>query len=136
MNTVPPEGVTLSENKPYELRGADTYYESEGQFYELDSVKYTNCFNFGYIPRGGVALFDLNGKYKKMTFDACKYANYNDEVDSTISFVVDGILVDTIDLNSNTRIKNFSIDLDYGLQLKIVAEGHYNVLCNTIFWGE
>lgn len=142
MNKVPPEGVGLSENKPYETNMFTAYYVKQGFYYgdegkyiEKNSIQYTNAIQFPWEPDTYV-LFNLNGKFKKVTFDiGCD----NSEVtvlDSTISFIVDGQEIEVIECGVDIPVKSYSIDLDYGLQLKIVSSGKQNFLGNIIFWGE
>lgn len=142
MNEVPPEGVSLSENKPYETNiyiasylKAGFYYGDEGKYIEKNSIQYTNAIQFPW-EKDNYVLFNLNGKFKKITFDiGCDNAE-SAILYSTLSFIVDGQNIEVIECGPDIPVKSYSIDLDYGLQLKIVSSGLENFLGNIIFWGE
>lgn len=131
MNICPPDGVTLSENKPYKLYGR-AYYESEGKKLTIDDVDYTNALESDY---GFEAYFNLDGKYDSMTMTVGS-TNYFDR-EKRIEFIVDGKIVDTHIIPANSGAEEISVDLNKGLQLKIVLADDYHIgMGNIIFWGE
>jgi hypothetical protein len=120
MDTVPPDGVTLSELKPYE-GNVDTYYELDGAMAELDGDDYINAMT----GRGGWyennVLFNLDGKYNSMSF----YVGHHDNADEddSLTFIVDGKIVEKYDLSVNSEGEDITIPLNHGLQLKIIFSG-------------
>lgn len=133
MNTCPPDGVTLSENKPYELGAGEAYYESDGKKLNIDNVDYTNAIGF-YDWWDKSAYFNLDGKYDLMTMTIGSTGNFDDE--KRIEFIVDGKIVDTHIIGANSGAEEISIDLNKGLQLKILSTSKHFGMGNIIFWGE
>lgn len=133
MNVCPPDGVTLTENMPYDLVGGTSYYETEGERLDIDGEDYTNAIEFSYGER--TAYFNLDGKYDSisMTVGSTKY--FDEE--KRLEFIVDGKIADTHIIKANSSVEDISVDLNGGLQLKIVLASGYNVGMGDItFWGE
>lgn len=133
MNICPPDGVTLTENKPYDLSYCWGYYENEGQYLEFDNSAYTNALK---MKRSGdaFALFNLDGKYSSMTMTVGSYDAF--ELEKEILFIVDGKIVETYKLLPNSSSQKIQISLNNGLQLKIKINGWYVGIGDIIFWGE
>lgn len=143
MDTVPPDGVPMSENKPYETNmyiasyanDNGFYYSNEGRYLKKNSVQYSDAIQFPW-EKDTYVLFNLNGKFKRVTFDIGCDNTENTNLDSTVSFIVDGQNVKMIECGLDIPVNSYSVDLDYGLQLKIVSSGKENFLGNIVFWGE
>ncbi len=122
MDTVPPDGVSLTENKPYDGNSSSTYYENEGEMLEIDGKKYTNAIEIGgYEP---YQLINLNGMFKSLTCVVGVMTDYDAE--KKLTFIVDGKIVETYIFNHNSTAKNISVDLNGGLKLKIAADATVN----------
>lgn len=113
---VPPDGVSLTENKPYDGHNSGCYYESEGKMLDIDDKKYTNAIRF---CGGGYQMFNLDGKYNKLTCVVGAVRTF--ELEKEVTFIVDGEIVATHIVKPNSSAKNITVDLNGGLQLKIVA---------------
>lgn len=132
MHTCPPDGVSLTENKPYE-GGVSTYYELDGQQLEIDGMNYTNAleFNAGEYE----AYFNLDGKFDTIAMTIGSTYYFEDE--KRIEFIVDGKIVDTHIIPANSGAEDISVDLNRGLQLKIVRSSGSGVgMGNITFFGE
>lgn len=116
-NMVSPNGMTISENKPYEIDGPVPFYEFEGKTLKIDEIPYSNAME----AWGGYALFNLDGKIDSVSFVGGSTDRFDQE--KTITFIVDGKIVDTCVIPANSTAQDFSVDLNKGLQLKIAFEG-------------
>lgn len=132
---VSPNGVTIDFLRPYEVQhrtgwdSFNSYYESDGSRIEIDGEYFTNALKGWY----GSALFNLDGKYDSLSCILGPTANYEDA--KTVTFIVDGNIVDTIIIEPNGVAEEISIDLQKGLQLKIMVDGYVG-LGNITFYGE
>ncbi len=131
----PPDGVPLSENKPYDWSlgyadGPKIFYESDGRRMEMDGEYYSNAIKFR--DNGSDALFNLDGKFESLTATVGSYGEF--EKEKAITFIVDGKIVDTHTIKANSTVEEISVDLNKGLQLKIVSEGYYVGIGDIIFW--
>ena len=67
----------------------------------------------------GYALFNLNSKYETIE---CTIGHTNNQYnEKTVSFIVDGKVVQEVTLEPECLPKKVSIPVQYGLQLKIVG---------------
>lgn len=134
-DTLPPDGVTLYENKPYEKDVAmEVYYETEGDTLTIDNIDYTNSIAYNAHWGWGdesYAYFNLNGKYDSINFVAGSTGNFENE--KTITFIVDGKIKETIIIAPNSSSEEYSVDLDKGLQLKIIINGQGTGMGNIVF---
>lgn len=132
---VSPNGVTMDFLRPYEIQHSTGWasfnagYESDGGRVEIDGEYYTNVLSGWW----GSALFNLDGKYDTLTCVLGPTANLNDE--KTVTFIVDGKIVETIVIEPNSFSKEINIDLQKGLQLKIMIDGYVG-LGDITFYGE
>ncbi len=131
-NIVSPNGATLDFLRPYEIeRGfwtdAHLAYESDGNTIDINGESYTNAIGF---VDSAAALFNLDGKYESINCIVGPTANFKDE--KTVTFIVDGKIVDTITIEPNSANKEINVNLNKGLQLKIDAKG-YAGLGNIVF---
>ena len=133
-HAVSPNGVTLSNNKPYETWALTGYYELEGKQLEIDNSNYTNALRTAHGPYEGYALFNIDGKYSRMTFTAGASDGESEEIKVTI--IVDGEIIDKIVIDEHSHAEEFDIELDYGLQMKIILEGWSAGIGDITFWGE
>ncbi len=125
--TVSPNGATLDFVRPYEER-AELFYESEGKYLEIDNKNYTNAIRPWYDD--GKALFNINGKYNSVSFVAGFLEN--NEITGEIDFIVDGNLVKTITCEPFTPAREYQVDINRGLQLKIMIDNSVG-LGNVVF---
>lgn len=134
MKEVPPDGVTMSELIPYEVDWqTETYYENNGDRLEIDNNYYTNALNFKFYD--GYAIFNLDSKFDTVTMTVGGYYGWNNR-DTTISYIVDGTIVDTYTVTQNSNIEEISIDLNKGNQLKIVIDNPQVRIGRIVFWDE
>lgn len=134
MEEVPPDGVTMSELIPYEVDWqTETYYENNGDRLEIDNNYYTNALNFKFYD--GYAIFNLDSKFDTVSMTVGGYYGWNNR-DTTISYIVDGTIVDTYTVTPNSNIEEISIDLNKGNQLKIVIDNPQVRIGRIVFWGE
>lgn len=130
---VPPEGTPLYYLQPSESYEVSFYYDINGKQLEMDGKYYSNamCPNWS----GTYAIFDLNGKYEYMTFDAGLLDSVNS--DKKITFIVDGKIVDICEIPVNASTKSFRVELNHGLSLKILFESgtfyEYTGMGNVVF---
>ncbi len=102
--------------QPYEEYYCDAYLSSEGKSFEMAGEKYSNGLALSY---NGYALFNLNSKYSTIE---CTIGHIQDnQREKTVSFIVDGKTVMTVELEPEEMPKTVSIPVSYGLQLKIVT---------------
>lgn len=118
-----PEGTSFMEVCPpyYKSSYVSTYTALKGQSFEMAGEKYSD----GLVFYGGqYALFNLNSKYSTIecTIGHASYQGY----EKTVSFIVDGKVVQEVTLEPECLPKKVSIPVQYGLQLKIVTDsGNY-----------
>lgn len=125
---VPPEGTPLYYLQPSESWGVHFYYDINGEQLEMNGKYYSNAMK-PYYWSSSNAIFDINGKYEYMTFDV----ELLDNSDQKITFIVDGKIVDVCEFPSNSSAKEFRVDLNYGLSLKILFEGYDIGMGNIVF---
>lgn len=128
---IPPDGVTLSENKPYEMSSVFALYELNGDKITIDNSDYSNALQTANGPYEGYALFNTNGKYEKLSFVFGNRNNDNERIEAII--IVDGKIVDTYIIEENEPSKYLSVDIDNGLQLKIILKGWSAAMGNIVF---
>jgi len=102
---------------PYDKRYCDIYLASNGKSFSMAGEKYSDGLTFRY---SGHALFNLNSKFSNIECTIGHTASEQGE--KTVSFIVDGKVVKTIELESECLPKKVSVPVSYGLQLKIVAD--------------
>lgn len=115
---VPPEGTPLYYLQPSSTDGIysdDLYFDKDGRQLEIDSEYYSNAMAAFYSDC--YAIFDINGKYEYMTFTAGHLAEF--DKDKKITFIVDGKIVDICEIPANSSAKEFRVDLNHGLSLKV-----------------
>ena len=114
-----PEGTYFLEVcPPYDKSwNVDTYLASKGQSFSMAGEKYSNGMVFSW---GEYALFNLNSKYS--TIECTIGHTTNEQREKTVSFIVDGKLVQEVTLEPECLPKKVSIPVQYGLQLKIQSD--------------
>ena len=112
-----PEGTVFVEVcPPYDSMECSTYLASDGKYFTMAGEKYSNGIAFGEHSRGH-ALFNLNSKYSSIE---CTVGHTDSEQEEkSVSFIVDGKVVKTIELEAECLPKKVIIPVSYGLQLKI-----------------
>ena len=116
---IPPDGSIFVEMcPPYDKSECDIYLASDGRNFTMAGEKYSNGIAFGNWG-GGHALFNLNSKYSSIE---CTIGHTDSEqTEKSVSFIVDGKVVKTVELESECLPKKVMIPVSYGLQLKIQA---------------
>lgn len=108
----------LEENPPYELRSFRSYSSAEGKSFKMGGAQYSDGIvspDSWAIDR--VALFNIDSKYSSLE---CVIGHVTfEEYAKSVSFIVDGKIVDTIRIEPDSLPKKVRIPLKYGLQLKI-----------------
>lgn len=143
MDNCPPDGVSLTENKPYKSEAGIGYihnfYETDGSQLEIDGTYYTNAIYWEYT-QGYSESIHINGKFKYATMiigrtDNDSYSDIEQEI--FVKFVVDEEIIKTCIIEPNAKSKEIKVPLNYGLDLKIVAQNGSSVgLGDIVFWGE
>ena len=107
---------------PYETVWMKKYLHSEGQSFEMAGNKYSD----GLVSTVGnaYALFNLDGRYSTMNLTV-GHIDGEPATDRCLTFIVDGQVVDEVELPEGCLPKEISVPLRHGLQLKIVATGKY-----------
>ncbi len=116
-----PEGTSFIEVcPPYELRCFEKYIATEGKNFTMAGQKYSNgIVSPGSWETNRVALFNLDSKYSSLE---CTIGHSEvEEYAKSVSFLVDGKIVETIELEPDCLPKKVNIPLKYGLQLKIIV---------------
>ena len=120
-----PEGTYLMEVcPPYETYECNIYLASDGSKFDMSGEKYSNGLELKYP--GAYALFNLNSKYSTVE---CTVGHSGDNQEAkSVAFMVDGKIVEEVDLEAESMPKTISIPVSYGLQLKILrteSDGYY-----------
>ena len=112
-----PEGTYFMEAcPPYDTFDVSTYLASKGKSFSMAGEKYSNGMT---LYGSGYALFNLNSKYQTIE---CTIGHANNQGnEKTVSFIVDGKVVQEVTLEPECLPKKVSIPVQYGLQLKIVG---------------
>lgn len=114
---ISPDGTAFIEVcPPYDKSWyCETYLASDGESFTMAGEKYSNGMVFD--DNGQHALFNLNGKYSAVE---CTVGHTGSEQrEKSVSFIVDGKVVKTIELEAECLPKKVLIPVSYGLQLKI-----------------
>lgn len=105
----------------YDGKGYTSYISSEGTTVNVGGKQYTNSFSLGYnyyvIDPTSYALFNLDGKYKKVIFKVGR-VDETHHTDATLNVYLDGILKNQYDIKATDLPKEIEIDLNYAMQLK------------------
>lgn len=123
-----PDGMYLMEVcPPYEGKVYWTYTSDNSDTITMAGKKYTNAFALGcdYSLFGGgdgYALFNLNSRYKTLSFDVGKIDEYEMQ-DVTLNIYLDGRLKDSYELSAEAISKHITVDLNNALQLKLEITG-------------
>lgn len=107
---------------PYEANGMYIYLQINGDSFEMGGKKYSNGLKGNVWVGYNYALFNLDGRYSTMHLTVGHLDGYSDR-DRTISFIVDGRVVKEVELAAGGLPETISVPLNYGLQLKIAADG-------------
>ncbi len=95
-----------------------TYVSSLKQEFEMTGVKYSNGIRLG--TRQSYALFNLDNKYSTLEFTIGHVSHHQNK--KTIYFIVDGKVVREVVLEAECMPRKLSVPLNYGSQLKIIAD--------------
>lgn len=119
-----PEGTSFMEVcPPYDKSSysVKTFSALEGQSFNMAGEKYSDGLVFN--ERNQYALFNLNSKYQ--TIECTIGHTGSQDYEKTISFVVDGKIIQEVTLEPQCMPKKVSIPVQYGLQLKIMTNDNY-----------
>ena len=115
-----PEGTPFLEVcPPYDNNNCGIYFAVDGESFSMAGEKYSNGITSnGLSWDKAYALFNLNSKYSMLE---CTIGHTDDEQKEgkSVSFIVDGRVVEEIELEPECLPKKVSIPVSYGLQLKI-----------------
>ncbi|MBR3933059.1 MAG: hypothetical protein IKJ68_04000 [Clostridia bacterium] len=114
--------------EPYESYGMDIYRASSGNFFKMSGKSYSNGLTSRW--NGAYALFNIDSKYK--TLECLIGHSEHNTVSKTVSFIVDGKTVKTVELEAECMPKTVSVPLNYGLQLKIVINNDVHNNLNAV----
>ena len=113
-----------------------TYYEEcttqNGKYFEMGGKKYSNGFYATAITgsngnAGNSAFYNLDGKYKSLTFMAGAVDNQL-SCDSEFRIYADDKLIKTIEIKIGSLPKKYTLNIDNALQLKIE-------MCASVNWA-
>lgn len=118
-----PEGTYFLEVcPPYDTSyGAKTYSTLKGQSFSMAGEKYSNGIVFNSWDQ--YALFNLNSKYT--TIECTIGHTGSQDYEKTVSFIMDGKVIQEVTLEPQCMPKKVSIPVQYGLQLKIQTGSEY-----------
>lgn len=106
---------------PYELSDGKLHLQSEGKSFSMAGKKYSNGFEL-YDPQYNPTIyFNLDSKYSQIDL-TLGHVDGQGTDDTDILFFLDGKLIKTIAVKGGELPKQISIPVNYGLQLKIMAE--------------
>lgn len=110
---------------PYESYLCRTYLQTNGESFQMAGTKYSNGFTLYCGSDNSNAFFNLDSKYSTIDLTVGHVDDSNMK-DASVSFIVDGKLVKEIQVGAEDLPKTVSIPVNYGLQLKIVANSSGN----------
>lgn len=115
-----PDGTYLMEVcPPYETSSNyESYLQSEGKSFTMSGTRYSNGFTL--CDCEDYALFNLNGRYSSIEF-TIGHVDDSGMQDTSVSFLVDGKLVEEVYVGMEDLPKTVLIPVNYGLQLKIIT---------------
>ena len=119
-NLMPDSAKFLDYCPPYQTSNYKEFRSTKGESFNMSGKKYSDGFTLTY--GGSYALFNLDGKYSSINFTV-GHVDGSRALDRTVSFIVDGDVVRELEINSDDLAKTMSIPVEYGLQLKILANG-------------
>ncbi len=115
-----PSGTYLMEVCPPYVtsRNYEAFLQNEGKYFTMSGTKYSNGFKL--CDCEDYALFNLNSKYSSIEF-TIGHVDDSGMQDTSVSFLVDGKLVEEVYVGMEDLPKTVSIPVNYGLQLKIIT---------------
>lgn len=103
---------------PYQYSDGKEYRLEENKYFTMSGKKYTNGFVLSTTYDAAEALFNLDGKYDKLTFTV-GHIDATKEKNATLNIYLDGIIAYTTKLNYDDVAKKVSVPLNGALQMKI-----------------
>ncbi len=112
---------------PYQYSRGEEYRLTDNKYFMMSGQKYTNGFVLKDIidieGDEGWALFNLNGKYKSLTFTV-GHVDGTAATNATMNVYLDGIIAYTKELKYDDVAQKVTIPLNGALQMKIeVTDG-------------
>ncbi|MBQ3109941.1 MAG: NPCBM/NEW2 domain-containing protein [Clostridia bacterium] len=121
---------------PYQYKKGTEYRMADNKFFTMSGKKYTNGFVLGTRRENGEALFNLDGKYKSVSFKVGRIDdNETYAHDATLNIYVDGIIAYTRELNYDDVAQKITIPLNGALQMKIEVIQHSDGGWSNNDWG-
>ncbi len=108
---------------PYQYEGGTEYRLTDNKYFTMSGQKYTNGFVFEKITIGDDcrwALFNLNGKYKQLTFTV-GHIDDTPAANAKLNVYLDGIIAYTKKLKYDDVAQKITIPLNNALQMKITV---------------
>jgi len=109
---------------PYQYSKGEEYTLKENKYFTMSGKKYTNGFTLNtYRGSEGEALFNLDGRFKSLTFTV-GHVDDTPDTNQTLNIYLDGIIAYTTELKYDDVAKKITIPLDNALQMKIELKPH------------
>lgn len=118
----------------YSSEGYTKY--TNGENFNMGGTKYTN----GFILEGyngiviGEAIFNLNGKYKSITFDV-GHVDGSDQRDASFQIYVDDKLIDEYTVGYGDLPQKITIPLNYALKLQFIRTNCSGIHVASVGFG-
>lgn len=122
-DTLVPSGTSFVEVCPPYAGDYSLYKASNNRSFLMAGTKYSDGITLGWDD---YALFNLNSKYQMLECTV-GHTEYHDDYETTVSFIVDGKVIKTVELEKEEMPKTVSIPLTYGLQLKIACDSYAGI---------
>ncbi len=106
----------MSQCKPYQYTSGDEHLFADNKHFIMSGKKYSDGFLLGW--NNPEALFNLDGKYNKLSFSVGHIDN-TDNDNCTLEIWLDGKIAFTTELKYDDVAKKVSIPLNGALQMKI-----------------
>lgn len=103
---------------PYQYKDGEEYRLTENKYFTMSGNKYTNGFVLSTTYDSAEALFNLNGKYDKLSFTV-GHIDETKAKNAILNIYLDGIIAYTTTLNYDDVAKKVSVPLNNALQMKI-----------------
>lgn len=108
---------------PYDYKNGEEYRLTDNKYFTMSGKKYTNGFILKASTTGagksyGEALFNLDGKYKSVSFTT-GHIDDSHKLNATLNIYLDGIIAYTKELKYDDVAQKVTIPVNNALQMKI-----------------
>lgn len=117
---------------PYQYKGGEEFKLVDNKYFTMSGQKYTNGFTLMPRDKQSEALFNLNGKYNKLSFTV-GHIDDTSNYDATLNIYLDGIIAYTKEIKYDDVAQNVSIPLNGALQMKVEVVA--NVIASSLKCG-